>query len=351
MASIKSKKGILFSKLCTAILAYCFYLCIMKMKQFIAVAVLLTTSCITNAQSKMGNVLSKRQQNLAAIACLEAKGDVDNLSVAIGKGLDDGLTVNEIKEALSQLYAYTGFPRSLNGLGTLQRVVDERKAEGKNDETGKDADPLPGGYDALKQGTKVQTQLTGQPFTYTFAPATDYYLKAHLFGDIFARDNLTFADRELVTVSALSGLKGVAPQLKAHVGGARNMGLSDAEIHAIPVTLGERVGDTESYRAAKAIAEVYGESFKEGEPVENMIFPKGRHHARHQPRPPARAAAPGEAAQRFRGHRRVRPARLGRHVRHRRRPRCSRCAAPRRARRPRAAQRRPRPRPRVPAVV
>ncbi len=275
MASIKSKKGILFSKLCTAILAYCFYLCIMKMKQFIAVAVLLTTSCITNAQCKMENVLSKRQQNLAAIACLEAKGDVDNLSVAIGKGLDDGLTVNEIKEALSQLYAYTGFPRSLNGLGTLQRVVDERKAEGKNDETGKDADPLPGGYDALKQGTKVQTQLTGQPFTYTFAPATDYYLKAHLFGDIFARDNLTFADRELVTVSALSGLKGVAPQLKAHVGGARNMGLSDAEIHAIPVTLGERVGDTESYRAAKAIAEVYGESFKEGEPVENMIFPKG----------------------------------------------------------------------------
>ena len=63
---------------------------------------------------------------------------------------------------------------------------------------------LPNGYNAFKQGTEVQTKLSGQPFNYDFCPAEDYYLKAHLFGDIFARDNLTHADRELITVSALS---------------------------------------------------------------------------------------------------------------------------------------------------
>lgn len=68
-------------------------------------------------------VLNKQQQSMVAIACLEAKGDLENLSKAIDCGLDNGLTVNQIKEALSQLYAYTGFPRSLNGLGTLQKVI------------------------------------------------------------------------------------------------------------------------------------------------------------------------------------------------------------------------------------
>lgn len=233
------------------------------------------TCTAINAQKNMKNVLTPRQQSLAAIACLEAKGDLVSLTKALDKALEDGLTISEAKEALSQLYAYTGFPRSLNGLGTLQKVIEERKTNGKKDVEGKEADALPNSYNALKTGTEVQTKLSGKPFNYTFAPSTDYYLKAHLFGDIFARNNLSFADRELVTVSALSGLKGVEPQLKAHVNGARNMGLSDAEIHSIPSTLLENVGEIEAFRAEKAIAEIYGESFTKGEPVENMIFPKG----------------------------------------------------------------------------
>ncbi len=242
----------------------------------IVAALLFTAFCnTTKAQQNMENVLNAKQQAMVAIASLEAKGDISNLSNAINKGLDAGLTASEIKEALSQLYAYTGFPRSLNGLGTLQKVLDERKQNGIDYEEGRDADPLPDGYDALKQGTEVQTQLTGKPFVYDFAPATDYYLKAHLFGDIFARNNLTFAERELVTVSALSALKGCDPQLESHVAGARNMGLSDAEIHSIPAALAAGVGETEAWRAAKAIAKVYGEDFNEGEPVENMMFPKG----------------------------------------------------------------------------
>lgn len=157
-----------------------------------AASVVLALSPI-KAQTNMENVLNERQQCMVAISCLEAKGDVKALAGAINSGLDAGLTVSQVKEALSQLYAYTGFPRSLNALGTLQGVLDERKARGINDPEGKDASPLPEGYDALEQGTAVQTQLSGQPFNYAFAPATDYYLKAHLFGDIFARDNLTHA--------------------------------------------------------------------------------------------------------------------------------------------------------------
>ena len=208
---------------------------------------------------------------MSAIACLEAKADYMALEQAIHNGLDAGLTVNQIKEAFSHLYAYTGFPRSLNALGTLQKVLEQRNAEGKTTVEGAEATTLPKNFDALKVGTEVQTKLSGRPFNYDFCPAEDYYLKAHLFGDIFARDVLTHAERELITVSALSGMDGVEPQLKAHVNGARNMGLTDEQIQAIPATLATRVGKNEAIRASKAISEVLGVEDELGLKAQNAI--------------------------------------------------------------------------------
>ena len=91
------------------------------------------------AQNDM-EVLNKKQQHLAVIAAFEAKGDIEGLKAALTDALDGGLTVNEAKEALSHLYAYTGFPRSLNGLGALQSVLADRKAKGIEYRQGKDAD-------------------------------------------------------------------------------------------------------------------------------------------------------------------------------------------------------------------
>ena len=177
--------------------------------------------------------LSEHQLLLCACASLEAQGDMERLDPAIRKALDGGVTVNELKEAFSQLYAYTGFPRSLNALGTLQRVLADRKAQGINDNEGKPFS-RPAVWDnaamALKQGTEVQTRLSGAPFNYSFCPQDDYYLKSHLFGDIFAGDGLSAAERELVTVAALCSLKGVEPQLAAHKTGAVNMGNTKAQV-------------------------------------------------------------------------------------------------------------------------
>ena len=212
-----------------------------------------------NESDKDMNTLSFTTQQAAimsAIACNEAKADYTALAEAIDEGLDAGLNVSQVKEALSQLYAYTGFPRSLNALGTLQRVLQQRRAEGKATEEGVETSALPASYDALKQGTEVQTKVSGRAFNYDFCPAEDYYLKAHLFGDIVARDNLTYADRELVTVSALSGLENVTPQLQAHVRGALNMGVTEEQLRAIPVALKASSLQAEALRAEAAIAAV-----------------------------------------------------------------------------------------------
>ena len=226
----------------------------------IALAAITVAACgskTTDTNKDMTKLTFNERQAaaMAVIAANEARGDQSSLFLAIGEGFEAGLTANQLKEALSQLYAYTGFPRSLNALGTLQRVMEQRGDVAM----GPESSPLPAGYDALRQGTEVQTQLSGQPFNYDFCPAEDYYLKTHLFGDIFARDVLTHADRELVTVSALSGLEGVMPQLQAHVRGALNMGVTDAQLAAIPVALKAAGLTAEALRCEAAIAAVKGQ--------------------------------------------------------------------------------------------
>ncbi len=180
--------------------------------------------------------LTERQLLLCSCASLEAQGDLERLYPAIRKALDGGVSVNELKEAFSQLYAYTGFPRSLNALGTLQKVLNDRKAQGIKDNEGKSW-TRPAIWDnaeqALQQGMEVQTRLLGKPFNYDFCPQDDYYLKSHLFGDIFAGDQLSAADRELVTVAALCSLKGVEPQLAAHKAGAVNMGNTKEQVEEL----------------------------------------------------------------------------------------------------------------------
>ena len=173
-----------------------------------------------------GQTLTERQKGLAACACLMAQGDLERLEPAVRQALDNGVTINELKEAFSQLYAYTGFPRSLNALGILSKVLENRNPNWQEGKLWTRPAEWDDARRAYELGKKNQTQLSGRPFDYAFCPQDDYYLKAHLFGDIFAGDQLSAADREIVTVAALSGLEGVAPQLAAHKAGAVNMGNS-----------------------------------------------------------------------------------------------------------------------------
>jgi 4-carboxymuconolactone decarboxylase len=71
--------------------------------------------------------LTARQQATAAIAAFTAAGQLPQLREALADGLDAGLTIGEINEILVQMYAYAGFPRSLNGIGTFMAVVEERR--------------------------------------------------------------------------------------------------------------------------------------------------------------------------------------------------------------------------------
>lgn len=226
------------------------------------VVILLALSQMSPTYAQQGSdmikeqTLSPRQQALIPIAAFSATGNLPQLATAIQRGLDAGLSVSETKETLVQMYAYAGFPRSLNALGELMKVLAERKQQGKNDAPGTEPAPTPTGAELLAAGTANQTELAGAPVQgplFDFAPAIDFYLKAHLFGDIFMRDNLDWHSRELATVSALSAMSGVESQLVAHMRISKNVGLTDWQLSEVAAILKTEVDEAAGNRAADAL--------------------------------------------------------------------------------------------------
>ncbi|WP_353621311.1 carboxymuconolactone decarboxylase family protein [Variovorax saccharolyticus] len=182
-----------------------------------------------------------------------AASDMPRLGEALDQGLDAGLSVGEAKEILVQLYAYVGFPRSLNALGELMKLTEARKARGLRDAPGQEPSrAIPAG-DALRAaGTANQTRISGAPVqgpVFDFAPLINQYLQTHLFGDIFERDNLDWQSRELATVGALAATPGVEAQLRSHMAASMRVGLTAEQLRQVSQLLAER-GDAGAGRRA-----------------------------------------------------------------------------------------------------
>lgn len=203
--------------------------------------------------------LTAKQTSIIRVSALAAQGDLANLKIALSEALDAKMTVNEVKEVLVQMYAYCGFPRSLNGLSTLIVVLEERQAAGIMDEIGRDATPVDPKRDRYAIGEKTQTELVGRPVvgkTYDFAPIIGVFLKEHLFGDIFERDILSRQERELATVGALAGIGNVNPQLASHMRVSMNTGITENELREVVEVLCEKVGGTTGKNARQVLESV-----------------------------------------------------------------------------------------------
>jgi 4-carboxymuconolactone decarboxylase len=224
-----------------------------SISNFLKWILLLILTLSTNKMIAQNNInenqsLNAQQMSIISIAALTAVGDLTHLKTQLNIGLDAGLTINEIKELLVQLYAYCGFPRSLNGINTFMSVVEERKAKGVTDVEGKDASPINDTANKYEAGKKTLQTLTGLEEKGTkaganaFAPAIDTFLKEHLFADIFSRDVLTYQQRELATISVLSAMEGVAPQLQFHLAVGMNIGLTESQLKQVFSIIEKHIG-------------------------------------------------------------------------------------------------------------
>ncbi|NKB10720.1 carboxymuconolactone decarboxylase [Ralstonia solanacearum] len=203
------------------------------------------------------DTLDARQQAIVPVAAFAAAGDMARLNAALNQGLDAGMTISDAREILVQLYAYAGFPRSLNALGELMKVLEARKQRGIQDAPGREPSrPIPKGEALLAAGTANQTKLSGGPVggpLFDFAPTANEYLRAHLFGDIFERDNLDWPSRELATVGMLSALAGAESQLQAHMRISMNVGITPGQLRQLTRVLAKRVDADMARRAGAAL--------------------------------------------------------------------------------------------------
>jgi 4-carboxymuconolactone decarboxylase len=80
------------------------------------------------------------------------------------------------------------------------------------------------------------------------------------YADVLGRPQLSLRDRELATVAALAALGNAAPQLKAHVTGALNNGLSRQEICEVIMQMAIYAGVPAAINAMAAAKEAFDQA-------------------------------------------------------------------------------------------
>ncbi|MDQ1058496.1 4-carboxymuconolactone decarboxylase [Arthrobacter globiformis] len=67
--------------------------------------------------------LSRRDRSLATISSLVSTGNIEQLEAHIPMGIANGLTKEEIIEAITHVAFYAGWPRAVSALTLAQRIL------------------------------------------------------------------------------------------------------------------------------------------------------------------------------------------------------------------------------------
>lgn len=89
------------------------------------------------------------------------------------------------------------------------------------------------------------------------APDMGKYIVEFAFGDIYNRNGLSLANRQAVTIAALSAIGGCEKQLRIHINAALNVGLKQEEIIEIIIHCVPYIGFPKALNALSVAKEVF----------------------------------------------------------------------------------------------
>jgi 4-carboxymuconolactone decarboxylase len=69
--------------------------------------------------------LSKRDRSLITVAALIAGGNTEQLPAHLMRAKDNGLTETELKEVITHLAFYAGWPKAMSAIAVAKRVFGE----------------------------------------------------------------------------------------------------------------------------------------------------------------------------------------------------------------------------------
>ena len=116
--------------------------------------------------------------------------------------------------------------------------------------------------DLTRKGMEVRTQLFGEKaakagheYLSEFDPGFANFLNDQVFGAVWGRPGLPIKTRSLITMAALLAL-GRGPELKIHMRGALNLGISKEEIKELIIHLSQYSGVPTAVEAMRVYREV-----------------------------------------------------------------------------------------------
>jgi 4-carboxymuconolactone decarboxylase len=200
--------------------------------------------------------LSRRDRSLVVITILTTLNQLTQLRTHVQGGINHGLTQTEVEEIMVQLSGYAGFPRAIDGMTTARAAMAEQlgveslppspPAEAKDDEQrSADAKAVmsrlsanqPPGGPGVNMGS-----FTGTAGRFAF-------------GELWARDELSRRDRSLVVCATLT-TQDKPTELRFHLQGALNHGVTLDELEELMVTVIAYVGFPTAVEGFRALREV-----------------------------------------------------------------------------------------------
>lgn len=204
--------------------------------------------CLGDIWSRPG--VSRRDRSLIVITILASLNQLTQLKVHVRGAINHGMTPEEVREVFTHLCAYIGFPRALDAMRIANEVLAEMgfaPKDGKLAPSAKQSQMARRkvGYEAL---VKVSANMATDGFE-KFVPTMEtqlgplaQYAVDFVYGDVWARAQLSARDRSLLVISSLGAL-GREYELKHyHIPGAYRNGLTRAEIDEFIVTLAAYAG-------------------------------------------------------------------------------------------------------------
>lgn len=94
------------------------------------------------------------------------------------------------------------------------------------------------------------------------SPALAQYTVEYPYGDVYSRPQLDLRSREIAVIAALAALGFAIPQLKVHIHGGLNVGLSETEIKEIIILMSVYAGFPAALNAMNAANEVFNSRSK-----------------------------------------------------------------------------------------
>ena len=188
--------------------------------------------------------LSKRDRSLITIAALQALYRSPQLCRHLDRGLENGLTQEEIQEVIVHVSFYSGWPGGVSASGMAGDVFRER---------GLPESPSASPW-VEPDGTQEYT--TGP---YTAVPRLGELRNSLLYGYIWERPQLSKRDRSMITVAALQAMY-ATNQLRVHIGRALDEnGVAPEELSEIILHLTFYAGWPAAVNAGVLAAEAFEE--------------------------------------------------------------------------------------------